>query len=375
MTLLQRNGTFQGVDLNNTLQQANRSMGEAVSGLDKQLVNPFKSITDGIQSGVALVSEKESQLLSNISSYKSAAIDGINNSLKNLTGGLFNIGDIGSIITYQDGFKVDTNQLLRLGSKGLGFNINSMMDLKQEIGDGFLKELDSMTFGLASSVFRADGTKISLADDWKFGVGNSIIDFLGKDDPEGFGTVVNVAAMNSILNTMINQTVTTGMWQGYGNYGNMYIFESDYHGALIDSLSIAIGRGDAKSIQTILDIIAEEGVLKVNAKYPDLIEQMLGNFTFGNDVTADQYPELTALLLKVCVTVAGPNWYKYPTQFGDAYKLSLVGFISEDAKTLLNEEEPLIPLLCSSGIFVEQRAQDVFLSDFPKAVVFDKTTT
>lgn len=375
MTLLQRNGQFDGVDLSNTLQQANRSMGETVSGLDKQLVNPFKSITDGVQSGVALISEKESQILNNISSYKSAAIDGINNALKNITGGLFNIGDIGSIITYQDGFKVDTNQLLRLGSKGLGFNINSMMDLKQEIGDGFLKELDSMTFGLASSVFKADGTKIHLADDWKFGVGNSIIDFLGKDDPDGFGSIVNVAAMNSILNTMVYQTVNTGMWQGYGNYGDMYIFQSDYHDALIDSLAIAIGRGDAKSIQTILDIIEKEGVLKVNAKYPDLIEQMLSNFTFGMDVTPDQYPELTQLLLKVCVTVSGPNWYKYPTQFGEAYRVALVGFISEDAKMLLNEVEELIPLLCASGVFFDQRAQDVFISDFPKAVIFDKTTT
>lgn len=372
MTLLQRNGVFTGVDLNNTLQQASRSMNETVSGLDKQLVNPFKSITDTVQSGVALVSEKESQILANLTSYKSAAIDGINNTLKNLTGGLFNIGDIGSIITYQDGFKVDTNQLLRLGSKGLGFNVNSMMDLKQAIGDGFIKELDSMTFGLASSVFRADGTKIQLADDWKFGIGNSLIDFLGKDDPDGFGSVVNVAAMNSILNVMVQQTVTTGMWQGFGNYGDMYIFQSDYHDSLIDSLSIAIGRGDAKSIQTILDIIGKEGILKVHAKYPELIETMLSNFTLGSDVTPDQYPELTTLLIQVCVAVGGDHWYMYPTQFGDAYRTALVSFISDDAKLLLGERDELIPLLCSSGIFVDQRAQEVFVSDFPKAVVFDK---
>lgn len=372
MTLLQRNGQFDGVDLKNTLQKASQSMGETVSGLEKQLINPFKSVTDTVQSGVALVSEKQTQLLSTISSYKSQAIDGINTTLKNITGGLFNIGDIGQIITYQDGFKVDTNQLLRIGSKGLGFNINSMMDLKQQIGDGFLKELDSMTLGLATSVFRADGTKISLADDWQFGIGTSIMDFLGKDDPEGFGAIVNTAAMNSILNTMLYKTIETGMWQGYGNYGGMYIFQSDYHAALIDSMSIAIGRGDAKSIQTILDIIEDEGVLKVNAKYPDLIEQMLSNFAFTKDTAPEEYEEIKTLLLKVCTTVGGTYWYKYPTQFGDAYKLALVNFISDDAKLLLADEDDLIPLMCSSGIFFEQRATDVFPSDFPKAVVFDK---
>ncbi|UQT02694.1 hypothetical protein SUREIYA_00990 [Serratia phage vB_SmaM-Sureiya] len=369
-TLVQKASLFEGVDLGNKLQEASRSMSETVSGLTTQLINPFKSVTEATESGVALISEKQSQIASNISAYKSQALTGINNAIKGLTGGLLNIGDIGSIVTYQDGFKVNTDELLRLGSKGLGFNVNSMRDLKQQIGDGFINELDKMTGGLASGLFFADGTKLHIADGWKMNMGMSLIDFLGKDDPDGFGTIVNVAAMNSILNTMLDQTVGYGMWQGYGNYGNMYLFQSDYHDQLIDSLGLAIGRGDCKSIQAIFDIIKQEGINKVKAKYPDLIEQMLSNFTFSSDEDAADYEPIKKLLLEVIETVGGKNWYQYPTSFGPATNLGMVNFISDDAKLLLSEENNLIPLLCSSGIFIDQAAPDVFMQDFPKAVEF-----
>lgn len=369
-TLIQKASLFEGVDLGNKLQQASRSMGETVSGLTTQLVNPFKSVTDATQSGVALISEKQSQIASNISAYKSMALTGINDTLKNLSGGLLNLGNIGSIVTYQDGFKVNTDELLRIGSQGLGFNINSMRDLKQQIGDGFVNELDKMTGGLASGLFYADGTKLQIADGWKMNMGMSIVDFLGKDDPDGFGSIVNVAAMNSILNTMLDKTIGYGMWQGYGNYESMYLFRSDYHDQLIDSLGLAIGRGDCKSIQVIFDIIKSEGVNKVKAKYPELIEQMLSNFQFSSEQDASEYESIKVLLLQVIETVGGTDWYTYPTSFGPAINLGMVNYISDDAKLLLSEEEKLIPLLCASGIFIDQTAPDVFVQDFPKSVTF-----
>ena len=109
MTLLQNTSIFEGVNLGNSLQKASRSMNETVSGLTTQLVNPFKSISSSVQDGVATISEAQSVISKNLSAYKSAAIDGINTSLLNITGGLFNVGDIGQVITYQDGFKFDTD--------------------------------------------------------------------------------------------------------------------------------------------------------------------------------------------------------------------------------------------------------------------------
>lgn len=371
MTLLQNTSIFEGINTNNVLQKASQSMSEAVSGLDKQVINPLKAVAAGVQGGIATIGEAQSLLVKNLSEFKSSAIDKIDTTLRTLTGGLFNINDIGSIVTYKDGFKINTDELLRIGSKGLGFNISSLTDLKQQIGDGFLKELNNMTFGLASGVFRADGTKIFLNDDWKFTMGNSIMDFLGKNDPDGFGSIINVAGLNAILNTMLNETIKNGVWQGYSNFGNMYTFQSDYHDALIDGINNAIGKGDLESINTIFDIIQKEGINKVKAKYPNLIEDLLTSFQFTSYQDPSDYGLMSAKLLKIFLLVGGPDWYKYPTQHGMAINVGLVGSISNDAKILLNDVDELVPLLCASGMLATKSALDVFTSDFSTAVSYN----
>ena len=375
MTLLQNTSIFEGVNLNNTVQKSSQQMSETVSGLKGQLINPLKSVTSSVQAGIATISEAQSVLTQNLSTYKSQAIEGINNTLKNLSGGFINnMADLGSLVKYEDGFKLDTDALLRLGSKGLGFNVNSMRELKDDIANGFMDELNSMTFGLADGLFIIDtdgnGIKLHTADDWKLNMGNQLIEFIGKDDPDGFGSVVNVAGMNAILNTMLNQSIKNGIWQGYDRFNDMYVFQSDYHDALINGIDIAISKGDLESINTILNIIQTEGANKVNAKYPNLVEQLLTNFTFNRDVDPSQYPELQTKMLSVFTAVAGNDWYKYPTQFGMAINVGLTSFISESSKTLLIDVPDLAPLLCSAGMFVEQSAIETFTGDFPNAVVF-----
>lgn len=367
MTLLQKSSIFDGVNLGNTLQEASRSIGEVVSGLTNNLVNPFKTVSDSVSSGVALVSETSSELNANLSTYRSSAIEGIQTSLKNLTGGILNSPDLGRVLSYRDGFKVNTNELLRIGSKGLGFNLTSMQDLKQQLGDAFVDELDSMTGGLARGLVYADGTKLGIADDWQMSMGQSLLDFMGKDDGK-FGTIVNMAGVNSILNTMVYETARTGIYDGFRTYESQYLFQDDYHNALINSLDIVIGRGDIHSIQAILDIIEQEGMNKVRARYPNLIETMLSGFYFSDETTPQDYPQLRTLLLDVCTRVGGPSWYKTHSWYGEVTNVALVNFISHDAMLLLEEVEELIPLLSSAGIFSEYPARDIFLADFPKAI-------
>lgn len=372
MTLLGNTSIFEGVNINNSLQKASQSMGETVSNLTNQAVNPFKAIASSVQAGVVTVNETQAAIVQNLSNYKSSAIDGINNALKNITGGKYNLADVSSLVTYKDGFKLDTDQLLSLAGRGLGFNINSMRDLKNQIGDGFINELNAMTGGIARGLVIADTdgnfVKLHIADDWKYTAGSQLIDFLAKDDSSGFGSVVNVAAINSVLNTMLNQAVQNSLTQGYQNFGSMYVYQSDYHDALINNSNVSAQRGDLDSLVTIIDIVGEEGAAKVVAMYPNTIEQTLTNYAFTLDTDPSDYPKLTTDLLKVCTSLGGVDWYKYPTQFGMVTNVGLVNSISADAKVLLEETEDLIPLLCSSGIFVDQSATDLFLSDFPNAV-------
>jgi hypothetical protein len=372
MTLLQNSSIFDTVDIKNNLQKASQSMNSTVANLTDQVVNPFKSLSAGIQAGVATVSETQQVISKTLSTYKSSAIDGINNALKNITGGKYNLGDLGSLVTYQDGFKLNTDQLLSLAGKGIGFNISSMQDLKNQIGNGFINELNSMTGGIASGLVIADTSggfvKLHIADDWKYSMGTSLINFLGADDPDGFGSVVNVAAINATLNTLLNQAVQNSLTRSYANFKNMYVYESDYHDALITNASVASDRGDLDSLVSMIDIVGTEGAAKIEALYPNTVEELLTAFYFTSDVDPSDYPTLTQNLLKVCVSLKGESWYKYPTQFGEAINVNLVNSISPDARVLLEGVDDLIPLLCSAGIFVEQSATDLFLSDFPTAV-------
>ena len=370
MTLLQKASIFEGVDLGNTLKKASQAMGETVSGLTTQIINPFKSVTESVRGGIATISEAQSVLSSNLNAYKSSAIEGIDVGLKNITGGLFNINNIGSVLTYQDGFKVNTDELLRIGSKGLGFNVYSMQNLKDQIANGFLDELSSMSGGLSTGLFYMDGTKLRINDDWKFQMGTSIIDFIAKDN-DGFGSIVNVAGMNSILNTMLKETVRYGILDGYNTFGDQYIFQSDYHDALISSVSIAMANGDPASIEKILEIINKEGANKVHAKYPDLIEMMLSNFRLQDTENSADYPRIRTTILNVCTKLKGAGWYKTPTFFGECTNMALVNSISDDAKTVLMEVDELVPLLCGAGIFADMSAVETFQQDFPKAVRFE----
>lgn len=372
MTLLQNTSLFEGVDINNNLQKASQSMSETVSNLTSQVVNPFKTISAGVQAGAVKISETQSVISSNISSYKSSAIDGINNALKNITGGKYTLSDLGSLVTYQDGFKLNTDQLLSLAGRGLGFNVNSMTDLKNQIGNGFINELNSMTGGIAQGLVIADTdgsfVKLHIADDWKYSMGTQLIDFLAKDDSSGFGSVTNVAAINATLNTLLNQAVKSSLTRSYANFGSMYVYQSDYHDALIDTATVSAERGDLDSLTEIINIVGDEGATKIAALYPTTIEQTLSNYAFTSTDDPSDYPQLTANLLNLCVKLGGADWYKYPTQFGMVTNVGLVNQLSTDAKTLLEETEELIPLLCSAGIFTEQSTTDLFLSDFPTAV-------
>lgn len=372
MTLLQNSSIFDGVNINNSLQKASQDMNATVSNLTTQTVNPFKAVSSSIQAGIVKLNDNQTAIIQNLNNYKSSAIHGINDALKNITGGEYDLNDIGSLVTYKDGFKLDTDQLLGLAGRGLGFNINSMQDLKNQIGDGFINELNIMTGGIAQGLVIADTNgkfiKLHIADDWKYNTGSQLIDFLAKDESSAFGTVVNVAAINSVLNAMLNQAVQNSLTQGYENFGNMYVYQSDYHDALITNSNVSVQRGDLDSLSTIIDIIGKEGAAKIAAMYPNAIEQMLSNYNFTLGTDPSDYPTLTTNLLKVCTSLGGSDWYKYPTQFGMVINVGLVNSISSDAKILLESNEDLIPLLCASGIFLEQAAVDLFLSDFPNAV-------
>ena len=370
MSLLQNNNLFKGVDLDNPLQSASKSISDAMSGFSDQLINPLKNISESVSSGVALIGEKDSMLTKALTTFKSINIEKIQSGVTDMIGGILNSPDLGSILTYEDGFKIDTDGLMRIASQGLGYNIGGIADIKSQLGQGFLDELNSMTGGLASGLYFDDGMKLRISDGWEMGAIDTLTAFLGKSSP-AFAKIQNLAGVNSILNTMLKQAAQNGMYQTFDQFRDEYLFASDYVDAIINSLEYCIGKGDIQSINKIFEIITTDGLHVVRAKYPDLIERMLANFTFSSETNPEDYTTLGNLLKTLCELVGGTNWHLYQTEFGPAVNLITVSLISDDAKLLLSDYPEYCPFLCASGIYQETDAKEHFLSQFPNAIAFE----
>lgn len=363
---------FEGLDVGNTLSKATNEIQNTISGLTDQMINPFKSAGNAISDGVALVDENTTQLTSTLSSFKSSTLDKIGSTLKNITGGLLDSPDLGRILDLSDGFKVNTDELLRIASNGLGFNISSISGIKDQLGDAFLGELNSMTGGLMNGLVYQDGSKFSINDSWKYDTGKTLLDFLGRQDNK-FGHIINLAGVNSILNTMLDQTMQNGIYDSYESFRPNYVYESDYKDALINGLQFCLGNGDLESLNKILEIISTEGANKVKAKYPTFTEQLLSSFTFTNSTNPEQYPELKTKLLNVLTLVNGSDWY---TTYNGVTKsnlpnVAIVSYITNDAKLLLEGETALIPLLACTGLFYPGDAKETFKTDFPNAIPYE----
>lgn len=370
MGLLQSNNVLADVDMNNPLDKLSKSIKDSVSGLSDQVINPLKSAFETSEGGVALVSESDSLLTKSLTTFKSLNIEKITQGMTNLIGGILNDPNLGNILSYEDGFSVNPSELMRIASQGLGFNVGSTGDLKNVLGDEFMKELDSMTGGMSNSLFFLDQDRLVVRDGYQKSIVESVIGFTARNN-EAFAGIVNIAGVNSVLNVMINQAAQNGMYQSYESFGDQYLFQSDYTNALINSMDYCIARGDVKSLEKMLELIGQDGLNKVRAQYPDLIERTLTGFTFDRNTYEEDYPKLSVLLETLLTTVGGNDWYRTSSSYGMVTNLAVVNSISKDAKLLLSSYEKYRPLLCTSGIFRDENALDVFLRDFPKAVKFE----
>lgn len=361
--------SFEGFDISKIAVQQKKSISNSVSGFTNQVVNPIKSTISDLQSGIALIKDTDKQIMNKLYTYKSTTIDMINDYMGSLTGGKISIADFGRVISYKDGFKVDSDELMRMASKTLGFNIGNISGLKDQLADEFLNELNSMTLGLSDGLFQQNGDRVTISGDWDKNIGESVFNFLSSGDDE-FKTVRNFSASNAILNTMVKQNAAIGFVEGYRGFGGMYLYQSDYFDALISTIPTLLSRGDVNSLDEILKILDDTGRYAVTAKYPEFVETVLSNFQLPANTLPENYEQYKIKLVNVITKIAGENWMMKPTFMGDVINVGLVSKISDDSKTILQRVPEYIPFLCVSGMISKDTAGNVFKTNFPDAVTF-----
>lgn len=366
--LTQSLSIFDGFDISNALKDKTKTIKESVSGFTNQTINPIKSTIQDLKSGIALVKDNDKKILNQLYSYRSEVIETINDYLGNLTGGKISLADFGSVISYKDSFKIDTDQLTKLAGRALGFNISSIDGIGEDLSREFLNELNSMTLGLSDGLFQMDGGKITIAGDWDMNIANGVFNFLSSGNLD-FKTVNNFAAANAVLNTMIKQNASIGFVEGFASFKNMYLYKSDYYSALINVIPTLLSRGDINSLKEILRLLDENSLYRVKSTFDNFAELVLKNFNLPDDALPEEYDEYKNILLEIITKVHGDNWYRSYTFMGWVYNLGLVNSISESSKLVLQKESSLIPFLCVSSMFNSDTAINVFKRDFPDVVM------
>lgn len=393
---IQNKGWTDGFDISDSLKQQTKSINQSVSNFTKQTVNPIKSTVTDIKSGIALIKEKDREFLSKIYSYKSETIETINNYLSNLTGGRLNFSDFGKVITYKDGFNVNKDELMNMASKSLGFNIKNLPHEADNLAGEFLTELNSMTLGLSQGLVNFDGTRITIAGDWDRKLGENVFAFL-TDSSNEVRTIRNFAASNAVLNVMLHKNAQIGYVQGYKGFADKYLYESDYHAALISSIAILLNKGDVNSLKEVIDILGKVSVFNVRATYPKFAETVFTNFNLPDDAYAEDYAGYGEKLVYIVETTCGDNWMLSTTFIGDVLNIGLVSSASASTKivieaysqalltqateiessnasqaTALRERaSKLIVLIATTGIINVESAATSFKRDFPNSVVFE----
>ena len=365
---VQQVSAFEGFDISGILSEKTKAIGQAVSGFTNQTVNPIKSTISDLKSGIALIKDTDKKLMNQLYTYKSSVIDTINDYMGNLTGGKISLADFGSVISYKDGFKVDTDRLVRMAGSAMGFNIGSVATIGQDLAGQFLQELNSMTLGLSDGLFQQDGSKIHIAGDWDSSIGNAVFDFLGNGSST-FRTVHNFAASNAVLNVMLKQNAQIGFVEGFGAFGDMYLYESDYHAALVNNIPLLLQRGDVNSLKEVLNIISEASLYTVKSRYTNFVELVLQNFKLPENTLPEEYDGYKDTIIEIIKKVNGETWNETYTFMGWVLNLALVTNISEDSKTVLSRDDSMIPFLCTANMFRQGSALDTFKADFRNVVM------
>lgn len=372
-----------GFDISDSLKNKTQDISNSVSGFTRQTVNPIKSTLADVKSGIALIKDTDKKFVDKLYAYKSSTLDNINSYISSLTGGTLSLSDFGDVVSVQDGFKVNKDALTRIAGKTMGFNINSIADAKNQLGNEFLNELNSLTVGLSDGMYSVNGGKLSLNNNWDRNVGDTVFSFLGLSSTT-FDTVRNFAAANAVLNVMVKNTADIGYAEGFQYYKDQYLYESDYEAALISSISTLINNGDINSLYSVTGLISSRGRRVVNAKYPQFAQTLFSEFRLPNKTTSDEYSSYGEKMIECVKRIAGESWLMVPTFYGQAVNVSLGADLSTDTRTVLRyytdimDQNPdtktyatqLVSLLVSANFAETTPARDVFLNQFPHAVTF-----
>lgn len=241
-----------------------------------------------------------------------------------------------------------------LGRLGVGLNSGTLLKLKDGAG-GLLDKVggslgispditNHIKLGLGGAVQYITTNDITGAAD-SFDIMRSV---LGNSELLQF---FDIEAETTLLSGIFDNAVEYGMYDviDYTKTMNRYD-ERSFQFAVMSASSTAVYSGDIDSIEMMLKHITAEQLLGEN---PNVIQDILRNYTLRPDVTPDLYPtklaQLVALLNRINI-----NWYKAPLNGEYVINYDAVSLISDDATKLFMLDAVLRDIVLVAPFYIAQ---------------------
>lgn len=355
---------FDGVDLKGSMSSVAKSTTETMANLKDQTLKPISAVSGGIKDGAALVSQKQTEVLDKITSFKSTMMSTIDSTIGALSGGILNIDSIQQVITYDNGFKINKDILARKVSDNIGIDIANIPNLPAQFADNMLAEFNRATDYKLNSYIDKSGIRMKMGN-WRGLGGDSLLSYLRRttDDLDG---AIDLASKNALLITLLYQAAGLGMVASYKTLYNQFTYpETDGQDALVGIIDTVLIAGDLDSIAEIFSLMNYRGLRAVQAQYPTFVEELLTNYHLADDQSFENYAALRDQFLYIFTTLKGENWYQIYTSFGWLPNIAISSNMSDDAFNILSEVEHLIPILAAKDVFSDGTAVTTFKTHFP----------
>lgn len=103
----------------------------------------------------------------------------------------------------------------------------------------------------------------------------------------------------------------------------------------------------------------------LTSQHPDLLEQVLRQYSLEQTDTPADYPTRLTELVEV-LTQLNPDWLTLPRGEGDVWNLGLIRYASEDARLVFLQEEPYRSALLTSDTYVLEKPRDLMKKMYPQ---------
>lgn len=368
---------FEGLNLAPDVQSFRKNTTTAIQGVKDNSLTPVDITSKKMKEGIALKTSRDTGLKGQVTAYRDTVVDALDGIIGALSGGTLNTKDLTKAIKIgRDGVMFDENAILSTVSRAMGYPVSSQTGAHRKLAQDISREFQRITGLNVGGIISSDGKDFRLKNKAGGSVAAETMKQLTKFF--GFDEFIDRSVQSAMYNSIYNNAALNGMSDSYRKiyYGYPPGFEWIRRDATLEALQNMITNGDIKSVQVVLDILDEDDDgLQANrkiiaSKYPNFIENLFSNFKFDDDVFPEDYPGLLAMLLDVLERIQGDNWWLKHTEFGDVLNLAIMTRASKDMVTLLQGFPPIIPLLCTAGIFNEESALVVLRRQFKGAAQF-----